>query len=68
LTQRILRLLSILGNKQQIEGRATINEELPLAVDNHSSRAGNSLDAHAVILRQKCVPFTINHLEEKEPG
>jgi hypothetical protein len=38
-----------------------------LAVENHSSRAGNSFDAHAIILRQKCVPFTIDQLEKKEP-
>jgi hypothetical protein len=38
-----------------------------LAVENHSARAGNSFDAHAIILRKKCIPFTVDHLEEKEP-
>jgi len=38
-----------------------------LAVKNHSSRAGNFFYAHAIILRQKCIPFTIDQLEKKEP-
>jgi hypothetical protein len=41
---------------------------LTAAVENHTSRAGDSFDAHAIILREKRVPFTVNHLEEKEPG
>jgi hypothetical protein len=40
---------------------------LTLAVDNHSSRAGHSFDAHAIILGKKCIPFAVDHLEEKEP-
>jgi hypothetical protein len=40
---------------------------LALAVENHSSRAGNFFDAHAIILGQKCVPLTIDQLEKKEP-
>jgi hypothetical protein len=68
LAQGALRFFGVFGNEQQIKGGAAVNDELSAAVDNHSTRAGNSLDAHAVILRKKGVPFAINDLKEKEPG
>ncbi len=62
LTQCTLRLLCVFGNEQKIEGRAAIDQELSGAIDNHSSRPGNSFDAHAIVLGKKGVPFTIDHL------
>jgi hypothetical protein len=55
-------LLCVFGNEQKVEGRAAIDQELSGAVDNHSSGPGNSFDAHAIVLRKKGVPFTINYL------
>ena len=66
--QRVFRRLAVFGNKEEIERRPAINQELSLAIKNHPACAGNPFDANAIILGEKRVALALDDLQKAQPS
>src|SRR5919108_5995002 len=64
-TQGIFGIVGVFGHEKQIERRTAVHHQLSLAIKNHAARSRNSLDADAIVLRQKGITLALDYLQKQ---